>query len=47
MEGGFLVSPTQWTRSDVLELVTLLCGLPAAIVAIMIIAREWRNRCGE
>lgn len=51
MPDGVLVPRIPWTRGDVIELITLLCGVPAAIVAIlamMVIAKEWRrNRYGE
>lgn len=38
-------NPTGWTKSDVLALLALLVGLPAAIVAVIVIPAVWKRHC--
>lgn len=44
-------NPTGWTKSEVIELLALIVGFPAAIVAVMVISAMWkrhrRRRRGE
>lgn len=37
--------PTGWTKSDVIALMALVVGLPAAMVAVIVIPAVWKRHC--
>jgi hypothetical protein len=44
-QGSQVSNPSGWTRSDVIALVTLLIGVPAAIVAAVALTTVAKRRC--
>lgn len=38
---------TGWTKSDVIALLALLLGIPAAMMAVIVIPSVWKKHCGR